>query len=230
MGAVALAETPTPSSTPTTQQQTPTKQQSPRTNYGQVFVTKLAAALNIDQATLESKIKQAESDTVDQAVANGDLAKNQADAVKQRVQQGGQGFGMPFGGFGFGDRGERGRGPGRGPAGFAAGVNPQAVMQAVATKLGFANVQDLQTELKSGKTLSDIAKEKNVSQADLNAAAAAAVKTQLDAAVTAGKLTQQQEDAILGKVQQGAIPGMLWNGQGMHKPAPKATATPGASS
>ena len=69
----ALADTPTP--TATTQ----------KTNYRQVFVEKLAAALGVDVATLQAKVKDAEKSTVDQAVANGDLAKNRADQIKTEI-------------------------------------------------------------------------------------------------------------------------------------------------
>ena len=193
LGTSVFAETPTPT-TSTTQ---PSGQSQ---DYRQVFLTKLAAALGVDQTKLADSLKKAETDTIDQAVQNGDLAKNRADAMKQRVQQGDTGF---LGGFG--GRGGRFVDGGPGPRGAGGGAM-QAAEQAAADKLGLS-LQDLQTQLRSGKSLVDIAKEKGVSEADLRAAMVAAAKTQLDKDVAAGNLTQQQEDNILQQLQQGPLPG-----------------------
>jgi hypothetical protein len=190
IGGGALAATSALADTPTPVPGAPAGQQ--HTNYRQVFVSKLAAALGIDQSKLESSAKQAAKDTVDEAAKNGDLTQAQADQAKQRIDKS---SGFP-GGFGFGARGFRG-----GPKG-AFGITGQTVMKAVADKLGLTEAQ-LQSELKSGKSFSDIAKEKNLTEQDLRSAAAAAVKAQLDAAVTAGKLTQAQEDSMVQRIQQG---------------------------
>ena len=190
LGTVALAADPPPTATPGA-----TAATTPKTNYGQVFVGKLAAALGIDQAKLQAAVKQAELDTIDQAVANGDLARNPADALKQRVEQS-NGPG-PFGLFG-----DHGRGKGMGPGPRAAVVDEQAVLQAVADKLGMS-VADLQTQLRSGKSIADIAKDKNLNVQDLYAAAANAAKPILDQAVKDGKLTQAQADQIYQQIQKG---------------------------
>ena len=85
------------------------------TNYHQVYLSKLAQLLGVDQAKLESSMTQAQSQTLDQAVKDGRLTQQQADWMKQHMQQaqqGGAGFGpgMMRGGFG-------GRGPMGGPFG-----------------------------------------------------------------------------------------------------------------
>ena len=179
----AFAQTPTP---------TPGAQ---RTNYREVFVSKLASTLGIDQSKLVDAIKKAESDTIDQAVANGDLAKNRADDLKQRLNSATPGT-LPFGGFGPFDGKDPRRGPVK-PGPF--GLKDQAVEQAIATKLGMT-VQDLQTQLRSGKSLLDLAQAKGVSESDLRATIKTALKAELDKAVAEGKLTQAQEDAILSRV------------------------------
>ena len=191
VGGVALAETPTPTSaaaTTTTQ----------KTDYGQVFLGKLATILGVDQAKLQASVKQAQSDTIDQAVANGDLAKNQADAMKLRIEQNGaepfgiRGLdGMGRGGFGHG-------GPGMGV------VDNSAVEKAVADKLGMS-VADLETQLHSGSTLASLAQAKSLNVQDLYTATANAAKPQLDQAVKDGKLTQAQADQILQQIQQGQV-------------------------
>ncbi len=195
VGGVALADTPAPTPTATT---SGTSTTTSATDYSKVFLGKLAAALGIDQAKVESAIKQAESDTIDQAVANGDLAKNPADAMKQQVQQ------NPVDLFHIKGLDGMGRG-GFGRGGFASGiVDYTAVEKAVADKLGLS-VTDLQGKLKSGATLASLAKEKNVQVQDLYDAAAAAAKTQLDQAVKDGKITQAQADQVYKNIQAGEI-------------------------
>ncbi len=193
LGTSAFAQTPTPA--------TPGRQSGAAgQDYRQVFLAKLAATLGVDQTKLADSIKQAETATIDQAVQNGDLAKNRADELKQRVQQGDPGFLGEFGGRGGGF-------PGRGPGGPGmAGTGIQAAEQAAADKLGLS-LQDLQAQLRSGKSLSDLASAKGIAAQDLYSAMAAAAKTQLDKEVQAGNLTQHQEDGILQQIRQGQLPG-----------------------
>ena len=79
-----------------------------------------------------------------------------------------------------------------GPGG-AGGVN---VMSAAATYLGMTTDQ-LRTELKSGKTLAQLATAAGKTVAGLKQAIASAAKTQLDKAVAAGTITSAQEQTIL---------------------------------
>jgi hypothetical protein len=83
-----------------------------------------------------------------------------------------------FGGFGF----------------FGGGLS------AAATYLGISTA-DLRSQLKSGKTLAAIANATSgKSAAGLIQALVNAAKTKLDAAVSAGKLTQAQEQTFLSKL------------------------------
>lgn len=190
LGAVALADTPTPSPAGT-------QSSAQQTDYRQVFLGKLAGLLGIDQQKLESSIKQAGKDTVDEAVKGGSLTQAQADKAKARIDQGGLGIGGHFGFRHHGGKGMRGRGAFEGPH----GAYGKTELQAAADKLGMS-ITDLQSALRSGKSLSDVAKDKGVSDQDLKTAMVAAAKTQLDQAVTNGKLTQAQEDSILQRIQQ----------------------------
>jgi hypothetical protein len=72
-------------------------------------------------------------------------------------------------------------------------------LQTAATFLG-VSVSDLQSDLKSGKSLADVAKAQGKSVDDLVTALLAPAKKNLDQAVTDGKLTQAQETAILNKM------------------------------
>jgi hypothetical protein len=55
---------------------------------------------------------------------------------------------------------------------------------------------ELRTQLRSGKTLAEIAKSKNISQDTLVSKLVAAAKTRIAAEVKAGRLTQARADAI----------------------------------
>jgi hypothetical protein len=61
------------------------------------------------------------------------------------------------------------------------------------------SAQTLEQELKSGKTLAQIAVEHGKTAAGVTAAILGAIKAQLDAQVTAGKLTASSRDALLGQ-------------------------------
>ncbi len=84
--------------------------------------------------------------------------------------------------------GPGGHGPG-GPGGGPAS-------QAVATYLGIT-VSALQSDLKGGQTLAQVATAQGKTVAGLEAAILADAKSHLDAAVTAGKLTSAQETTML---------------------------------
>ncbi len=74
------------------------------------------------------------------------------------------------------------------------------LLQTASTYLGIS-VSDLQADLKSGKSLADVIGTVSGKTVDgLVAALEAPAKSNLDAAVTAGKITQAQETAILGNL------------------------------
>ncbi|MBI3977208.1 MAG: hypothetical protein HY331_03390 [Chloroflexi bacterium] len=188
----AFAEPPTPGATPNAKQD--------RGRYAQVFLSKLAGILGVDEAKLKDSIKQAASQTVDQAVQDGELTQEQATKLKERIQKAEPGA-LGFGHFGL-RGGPHARGPHRGPAAIAA--LGRDVHNAIAQKLGMTADQ-LHQELRSGKTLDQIAQEKGVTKQDLGQAAADAAKPKLDEAVKNGRITQQQADQILQQLRSGDI-------------------------
>lgn len=199
----ALAQTPGPT--------TDDESNGQGVRYGQVFLDKLAALLNIDRSTLDSAIKDAGKQTADEAVRNGDMTQKRADTLKERIDQGKPGF--------FGGRGWCGMMGSRIHRGFAAmaWLNGETVVKAVAEKLGMT-ADDLKAELKSGKRLAEIAEDKNVSEQDLRAAVVDAVKPRLDEAVADGNLTQKQADQIVSNIQKGRFPMMFGWGRGCKYP------------
>jgi hypothetical protein len=115
----------------------------------------------------------------------------------------GPGFGGPaFGGPGFGGPGfGRGHGPG-GPGmrgGPGGGLLAGEVLKTAAAYLQMP-IADLQTALKGGKTLAQVATDKGKTAAGLVTALTDAAKANLDAAVAAGWITQKQADVAIAGV------------------------------
>jgi hypothetical protein len=163
-------------------------------DYSKVFIQKLAGALGVDQAKLEAALKTAGNATVDDALSKQEITKAQADAMKARVQAGDYNF---FSRGGPGGKDGRDGGPNGGPNGRGAPggdrVGGPELMDATAKALGLTS-EELRTQVQSGKTITEIAASKKVDVKTVQAAVLAAYKTQLDAAVKAGKLTQAQAD------------------------------------
>ena len=172
-------------------------------DYSKVFVQKLAATLGVDQAKLEAALKTAGNATVDEALSKQEITKTQADAMKARVQAGEYNF-FSHGPRGNGGRGGNGRdgGPnGRGaPGGDRMTGGGAAVTDAAAKALGLTS-EALRTQVKAGKTISEIAAAQKVDVKTVQVAVLAAFKTRLEADVKAGKLTQAQADERLKAAQ-----------------------------
>jgi hypothetical protein len=116
--------------------------------------------------------------------------------MKARINAG-QGLGF---GFGFGGR----------HGGFGGFKANRALMQSLTTaELNAAaaalhmSTADLQSALKSGKSLSDLETQQKVSDSAVKSAMTSAAKGVLDNAVKAGTITQAQADAILSRVGSG---------------------------
>lgn len=153
----------------------------------EAIVNDAAKQLGVTPAKLSEALKQALSNRVDAAVAAGTMTKDQGDQLKARITAGD--FPL-FGGRGpgFGHRG--------GPHGGFGGH-----LSAAATYLGVTEAA-LRTSLEGGKTLADVAKEKGKSASGLVDALVADETKELDAAVTAGKLTKAQRDALVANAKQ----------------------------
>ena len=160
-------------------------------NYAQVFVNKLAAILHLSPAQTQSDLKQAELQTIDQMVKDGKITQAQADALKSRINSGqGFEFGFPFhhgGAFGYRTLFYDLR---------------TAELNAVAGALHLTPA-DLQSQLRSGKTLSDLEQSSGVADSAVRTAEHNAAKGVLDSAVRAGTITQAKADAILSRIDQG---------------------------
>ncbi len=161
--------------------------------YQETFLNAFASKLGVTLDKLKEAYSAAFNETVDQAVTDGKLTADQATQMKDRnateLEQGRlPGFGVPFGHGGFGE----GRGHGRGGRMGGHGVFE---MDVIAQTLNMTEA-DLMSALQGGKTLADLAQEKSVELATVKDAVLANLKTQLDQAVTDGKLTQAQADQM----------------------------------
>jgi polyhydroxyalkanoate synthesis regulator phasin len=182
IGVAAVEAAPSPSASPTTSK-----------NYAQTFVDKLAGILHLTPAATQDALKQAQLQTVDQMLKDGQITQQQADAMKARINAG-QGLGA-VGGFGRHGGGFKGN---------------RALMQSLTTaELNAAasalhmSTADLQSALKSGKSLTDLETQQKVSDSTVKSAMQNAAKGVLDKAVKAGTITQAQADSILSRVGSG---------------------------
>lgn len=210
LGVVSIVAAMAVAGTAFAQTPTPTPNQQTKTDYLNVFLDKLAGALGIDRSRLDAAVKTARDQTVDQAVADGRLSQERADRIK--AQPGIQGFGFGFGPFG------------RGAKPFVPRMGGQAVMDAIAGALGMSS-QDLMTQLRSGKTLAELAQGKEQQVKD---AVVATVKAKLDPLVQSGKITQAQEDQMLDKIRNSDLNRIGIFGKPFGRGfGPKQTPTPG---
>ncbi len=145
-----------------------------------------ASQLGVSTAALTAAIKKAMVDQIEAQVTAGTLTKAQATKMEARINQADAPLFALGGGPGGPHGGDHRGGPGGGPVSLDAaasylGVTPSA----------------LRTQLAAGKTLATIATDNGKTTDGLKAALTAAAKKDLDAAVTAGRMTQAQEDKIL---------------------------------
>jgi hypothetical protein len=188
-------------------------------NDRQAFLNDVAKRLKVTPDQLQAAIKGALSDKLDADVAAGRITRAQADRLKKEADEHG---GLPLLGPGPGGRFHDGPPPllggpppPGGPPPFAGPPPPgrppgppgpprppgppgpiMAGLDAAAKYLGLTDAQ-LRAQLQSGKSLADVAKARNKPLAGLKSAIEAAVKSDLDKAVSDKRLTQAQEDSIL---------------------------------
>jgi polyhydroxyalkanoate synthesis regulator phasin len=147
------------------------------------IVNDVAKQLGVEPSALTAAFKTALKNRVDAAVAAGRLTKEQGDELKARIDSGD----APF--FGFGSGGHHG------PFGHLGHLD------AAASYLGLTEAQ-LRDALGAGKTLAQVAKDRGKSVEGLVEAMTAEAKEHLDAAVAAGRLTQEKADTVLRDVRE----------------------------
>src|SRR6059058_3379904 len=146
----------------------------------QAVVNDAAKQLGVTPSALSTALKKALENRVDEDVAAGRLTKEQGAELKQRIESGD----LPL--F-FGPRG---------------GLHEHfGDFDAAASYLGLTEAE-LRTQLESGKTLAQVAKDRGKSVDGLIQALVDAATKRLDADVAAGRLTKAQEQQILSGLKQ----------------------------
>jgi DNA-binding CsgD family transcriptional regulator len=155
-------------------------------------IADVAKAKNIDLDTVIAKLTAAFKAHLDEEVASGKHTQAEADAklaeFSTRVTTMVNAPGLPMRG-GKGGHGPGGKG-GHGPQKFATAQ--------LATTLKLTEAE-LQTQLKSGKTIKQIADAQNVDIADVKTTLTAVFRAHLDEEVASGEHTQAEADAKLAE-------------------------------
>lgn len=206
-GTPLLAASPSPSPSP-----------GSGTNYCNRFTGHLASNLGKSQSQVQKAISDAISQTIDDAVKNGDLTQSQANAIKAKVSSNANGAQCAGGLRGIPGVIARGGGfrPGIGGARFNE-------LDEVAKALGITTAQ-LQQDLQSGKTVQQLASAQGMDENAFRTKLTGVARTDLDQQVKSGAITQNQENAILQRIQNGPLP--LWNGTPPKRSGPRTRPSP----
>lgn len=160
--------------------------QTPWAALPQLFWSKLAANLGIDESRLQEAFKAAGSQALDEGVQQGLLPADKAQRLKEAIDKGQW---QPLGGF-----------LGGGPHKFARG-HAGGLLGDMAGILGMTP-QELREEFKAGKTLEEIASAKGLTLDQLKEKWLADKKAALDDQVSQGKLTAEKAQEILSRLEK----------------------------
>ncbi len=156
--------------------------------YADLALTSFEKQLGIDDAQLNAAFTGAVGDTLKQAVTDGILTSEQAAQANAFVKDGVTGLIAKLKTFAP----KFGLGQNRQNTGLKTNVLAPA---SLAAALGL-NSADFENELRSGKSIADIAQEHHIDLTALQSTVLANAKRELDAAVSAGQLTQSQADQM----------------------------------
>ena len=164
-----------------------------RAEYCQTFVTRLAQELGVDEARLLEAGKTAARAAVDAAVAGGDLTEEQATALRERIDAA-DSIPCPAVGLGRGGFGHHRHGLGVPAIGLLG-----ELADAAAGAVGLERAE-LMERLTSGQSLQEIAGAEGVDYAAVRTAIHDAAQARLNEAVEAGRLTREQADAGIARL------------------------------
>jgi transposase-like protein len=157
-----------------------------------------AKRLDVTPEKLRDALSAAQDAQIDAAVKAGKLTQEQADKIKAARKQSGSVLGGPLGGphLRGGPRPRGGKGFFRGGPGLPGPGG--GMIGDLAKALGLTD-DKLFEQLRSGKSIADVAKAQGKSLDDVRAAVKDATKARLDKAVKDGDLTQKQADKMLDR-------------------------------
>jgi hypothetical protein len=154
------------------------------------IVRDAADQLGVTPAQLTNALKTAMKNQLDAAVKAGRLTQAEANRLKQRIDANE----APLLGPGFGHR-HHGGGPGHHRGLHHAGL------EAAAKYLGMTEAA-LREQVQDGKTLAQVARDRNKSVDGLVAALVADVKSNLDEKVESGAITRAQANQFLSGIEE----------------------------
>jgi hypothetical protein len=146
----------------------------------------VANVLGIGVEEYDSALVTARDQVLEQAVAEGHLTQEQADRMRERPEEG----------FGTGMRGPRGFGKGW--------AGPESSPVAIAAEALGMTADELLAELQGGKSIADVANERGVDPQTIADSILASMKDNLAQAVADGKITQEQADQMLSRMEERA--------------------------
>jgi polyhydroxyalkanoate synthesis regulator phasin len=162
---------------------------TPTTNpYCQQYLQDLAHRLNVSVSTLQQDKLAAREDVLNQMVKDGKLTQSQAAMIKQHLES-------HQACSGKGSLGQH----------FVTRQFLQKYRSDIANEVAqglHLSPNQLMTDLKSGKSLSDIATTQHVTTVQLHTLVTNAIQDALHKAVSAGDLTQAQADAFTQLLQK----------------------------
>jgi hypothetical protein len=180
------------------------------------FLNDLAANLHIDRATLNSALQTTADQEIDKAVQSGQLTQAEGAQAKQAIASGQ----FPIGIGGFARAGVKGV--------MAAVQGCQTQVQQAVQSVTGETPDQLRSDLRNGKKLSDILSAQGKTEQDLRNAVAGSVQSCLNSAVSNGSITQQQATDIVNGIKngKGPLPFFGFGPRGKH--SARTTATPAA--
>ena len=175
--------------------------------YCETFLDTFASELGVSTDELAPAAKAAAIAAINAAVEAGDLTQDVADRMIEHVNAW-DGEGCRWIGFKVGHW-----------AGHAARVDFLSGMWEAAANALNMTPAELREAL-ADSTLQEVADDRGVELADVTAAALASAKTDLDAAVADGTITQERADAIYERVETWLSEGALGGWGGHHRFGP----------
>lgn len=166
----------------------------------QAFLNDAAKRLGVTPQRLKDALAGALQDELNAAVKAGKLTEAQANAIEQRFRQSG-GLPLPLG-------------PEHGFHAFGPHFGTGGPLGAAAHYLGLSLPQ-LLDQLRSGKSLAQVASSRGKSATGLENAIVSDEGTRLDKARAAGRITSSEEQRMLTRLQ--ARVKNLVNGTGLHR-------------
>jgi hypothetical protein len=163
-------------------------------SYCQLYIQTLASDLGVSPDKLKSANQDAAQKVINQMASDGKITAAQKDRLTQRLQK------YANSPCAFVAARAAGKGA-RNHLQQALAPARSAIESSVATALKISTAT-LESDLAAGQTIPQIATAQKVNLSDVNTAYLNAVKAQLANAVSSGKITQPQSDAIYAKVQQ----------------------------